>query len=56
MVLPLSRSPQPDKAEFNAFFPSKLALGQFTNSRSELEGAYYARPDRAPGAHTRDRD
>lgn len=43
-ILPLSKEPQPDEAEFNAFFPSKFALGQFTSSKSELEGADYPRP------------
>ncbi len=42
-ILPLSKEPQPDEAEFNAFFPSKFALGQFTSPKSDLEGADYPR-------------
>ena len=45
-ILPLSKDPQPDKAEFNAFFPSKFALGQFTSPNSDLEGADYPQPYR----------
>ena len=40
-ILPLSKDPQPDKAEFNAFFPSKFALGQYTSPKSDLEDADY---------------
>lgn len=43
-ILPLSKEPQPDEAEFNAFFPSKFALGKFTSPKSELEGAEYPKP------------
>ena len=43
-ILPLSKEPQPDEAEFNAFFPSKFALGQFTSPKSDLEGADYPQP------------
>ena len=43
-ILPLSKEPQPDEAEFNAFFPSKYALGQFTSPKSDLEGAEYPQP------------
>ena len=43
-ILPLSKDPQPDEAEFNAFFPSKFALGQFTSSKSGLEDADYPQP------------
>lgn len=43
-ILPLSKEPQPDEAEFNAFFPSKFSLSQFTSSRSDLEGAEYPQP------------
>lgn len=45
-ILPLSKEPQSDEAEFNAFFPSKFALGQFTSPRSDLEGAEYPQPYR----------
>lgn len=45
-ILPLSKDPQPDEAEFNAFFPSKFAPGQFTSPRSDLEGADYPQPYR----------
>ncbi len=43
-ILPLSKQPQPDQAEFNAFFPSPLSLKQFTSPQSDLEGAHYPRP------------
>ena len=43
-ILPSSKEPQPDAAEFNAFFPSKFSLGQFTSAESGLEGADYPRP------------
>ena len=43
-ILPLSKDPQPDEAEFNAFFPSKFSLSQFTSAKSDLEGADYPHP------------
>ena len=43
-ILPLSKAPQPDKAEFNAFFPSPFSLQQFTQPTSGLEGADYPKP------------
>ena len=43
-ILPLSKDPQPDEAEFNAFFPSKFALKQFTSAKSDLADADYPRP------------
>jgi D-lactate dehydratase / protein deglycase len=43
-ILPLSKDPQPDDAEFNAYFPSEFALGQFTGPKSDLEGADYPQP------------
>ena len=45
-ILPLSKEPQPDEAEFNAFFPSPFSLKQFTSPKSGLEGAAYPRPYR----------
>ena len=45
-ILPLSKEPQPDQAEFNAFFPSPFSLKQFTSPTSGLEGADYPRPYR----------
>lgn len=45
-ILPLSKTPQPDEAEFNAFFPSPYALKQFTRPTSGLEGADYPHPYR----------
>ena len=45
-ILPLSNEPQPDEAEFNAFFPSPFSLKQFTSPTSGLEGAGYSRPYR----------
>ena len=41
-IFPQSKEPQPDEAEFNAFFPSKAALEQFTSPKSDLDGAEYA--------------
>jgi molecular chaperone Hsp31 and glyoxalase 3 len=38
-ILPLSKDPQPDEAEFNAFFPSKFSLSQFTSPKSDLADA-----------------
>ena len=43
-ILPSSKEPQPDAAEFNAFFPSAFSLGQFTSPKSGLEGADYPQP------------
>ncbi len=43
-ILPLSKEPQPDEAEFNAFFPSKFALKQFTSPKSDLKDADYPQP------------
>ncbi|MCM2504109.1 protein deglycase HchA [Aureimonas altamirensis] len=45
-ILPLSKDPQPDEAEFNAFFPSKFSLKEFTSAKSDLEGADYPQPYR----------
>lgn len=41
-----SKSPTPDPAEDNAFFPSPFSLSQFTSPKSDLSGADYARPYR----------
>ena len=43
-ILPFSKEPEADKAEYNAFFPSNYALGQYTSSVSNLEGAHYPQP------------
>ena len=43
-ILPLSKEPQPDEAEFNAFFPSKYSLDQFTSPKSDLADADYPVP------------
>lgn len=43
-ILPLSKDPQPDETEFNAFFPSKFSLSQFTSAKSDLEDADYPKP------------
>ncbi|CUX05703.1 Molecular chaperone Hsp31 and glyoxalase 3 [Agrobacterium fabacearum S56] len=43
-ILPISKDPQPDEAEFNAFFPSKFSLSQFTSAKSDLEDADYPKP------------
>jgi hypothetical protein len=45
-ILPLSKDPQPDEAEFNAFFPSKFSLSQFTSPKSDLADADYPQPYR----------
>lgn len=38
------KTPQPDPAEENAFFPSSYSLSQFTSSTSDLSGADYPNP------------
>lgn len=38
------KAPVPDKAEFNAYFPSAYSLGKFASSTVEIEGADYATP------------
>ena len=43
-ILPFSKEPEPDKAEYNAFFPSNYALGKYTTSVSNLDGADYSQP------------
>ena len=43
-ILPLSKEPQSDEAEFNAFFPSKFSLSQFTSPKSDLKDADYPQP------------
>ncbi len=45
-ILPLSKEPQPDEAEFNAFFPSKFALEANTAPVSDLADADYPHPYR----------
>ena len=47
-ILPLSKEPQPDEAEYNAFFPSKASLKQFTSPKSDLADAHYPQPYRGP--------
>lgn len=43
-TLPPSKEPQPDEAEFNAFFPSPFSPSQFTSPKSDLAGADYSAP------------
>ncbi len=43
-IFSLSKEPQPDEAEFNAFFPSPFSLEQLTSPTSGLEGAHYPQP------------
>ena len=43
-ILPLSKAPQPDEAEFNAFFPSPFSLNEFTGAKSDLADATYPQP------------
>lgn len=38
------KSPQPDPAERDAFFPSKYSLANFTSPRTDLSGADYPNP------------
>ena len=45
-ILPISKEPQSDKAEFSAFFPSLSSLEQFTKPTSGLKGGDYPRPYR----------
>lgn len=43
-ILPPEKTPQPDEAEFNAFFPSTFSLEQFTSPKSDLADASYPQP------------
>lgn len=45
-IIPKSKDPRPDEAEFDAFFPSPFSLSQFTSPTSDLEGAEYPDPYR----------
>ena len=40
----LSRSPTPDIAEDNAFFPSPYSLSQYTSSKTDFDGTTYPNP------------
>ncbi|WP_339077147.1 glyoxalase III HchA [Acetobacter sp. AC2005] len=40
----LSRTPVPDRAEENAFFPSEYSLTQYTSSKTDFDGAAYPKP------------
>lgn len=40
----LSRTPVPDRAEHNAFFPSEYSLSQYTSRRTDFDGVRFARP------------
>lgn len=44
----LSTAPTPDKAEYNAFFPSPSSLAQFTSTKTDLSGADYPAPYKGP--------
>lgn len=44
----LSTAPTPDKAEYNAFFPSPSSLAQFTSAKTDLSGADYPAPYQGP--------
>lgn len=44
----LSTAPTPDKAEYNAFFPSPSSLAQFTSAKTDLSGADYPTPYKGP--------
>ncbi len=39
-----SKSPTPDPAEYNAFFPSPYSLGEFTSPRTPIDGDDYPKP------------
>ncbi len=39
-----SRSPTPDTAEHNAFFPSPYSLSQYTSSKTDFDGTQYPKP------------
>lgn len=39
-----SAAPTPDKAEYEAFFPSPSSLAQFTSAKTDLSGADYPAP------------
>ncbi|GBR27764.1 protease/amidase [Komagataeibacter oboediens DSM 11826] len=40
----LSRTPVPDRAEDNAFFPSEYSLTQYTSSKTDFDGTTYPEP------------
>ena len=48
-IFPQSKEPHPDAAEFNAFFPSKSALAQFTSLRAISTAPTIHGPIRAQG-------
>ena len=39
-----SRTPTPDHAEHNAFFPSPYSLSQYTSAKTDFDGADYPTP------------
>lgn len=40
----ISKAPIPDRAEYNAFFPSEYSLGQYTAPRTDYAGTRFAKP------------
>ncbi|MCA3924140.1 MAG: protein deglycase HchA, partial [Burkholderia sp.] len=40
----MDRTPAPDPAEDNAFFPSPYSLSQYTSSKTDFDGADYPNP------------
>ncbi len=40
----LSKTPTPDRAEDNAFFPSSYSLSQNTSSKTDYDGTTYDKP------------
>lgn len=40
----LSKTPTPDQAEDNAFFPSPYSLSQYTSSKTDYDGSTYDKP------------
>lgn len=40
----LSRTPVPDRAEHNAFFPSEYSLSQYTSKKTDYDGLKFSKP------------
>lgn len=44
----LSKAPNPDTAEDNAFFPSPYSLSQYTADKTDYDGTTYSKPYKGP--------
>lgn len=44
----LSKAPNPDTAEDNAFFPSSYSLSQYTADKTDYDGTTYSKPYKGP--------